>query len=89
VGNSSGDETGSDSMKDWEIIADNLSKAGFTLGCVSMINSSGQTIFVADAHRDDGKRFIVHADDKLTAFAELERQALTVTFYLESIRSVR
>jgi hypothetical protein len=42
-----------------------------------------------DAHRDDGRRFIVHADDKLTAFAELERQALTVTFYLESIRSVR
>ena len=43
---------------------------------------------MADAHRDDGKCFIVHADDKLTAFAELERQALTVTFYLESIRSV-
>jgi hypothetical protein len=33
----------------------------------------------------DGKRFIVHADDKLTAFVELERQVLTVTFYLESI----
>jgi hypothetical protein len=30
------------------------------------------TIFVADAHRDDGKRFIVRADEKLTAFAELE-----------------
>jgi hypothetical protein len=26
----------------------------------------------ADAHRDDGKRFIVHADEKLTAFLELE-----------------
>jgi hypothetical protein len=26
--------------------------------------------FVADAHRDDGKRFVVHADDKLTAFLE-------------------
>src|SRR5437773_676522 len=26
-----------------------------------------------DAHRDDGKRFIVGADDKLTAFLELER----------------
>ena len=26
---------------------------------------------VADAHRDDGKRFIVHADEKLTAFLEL------------------
>jgi hypothetical protein len=27
--------------------------------------------FVDDAHRD-GKRFIVHADEKLTAFTELE-----------------
>jgi hypothetical protein len=25
-----------------------------------------------DAYRDDGKRFIVRADDKLTAFMELE-----------------
>jgi hypothetical protein len=30
------------------------------------------TISIADAHRDDGKRFVVHADDKLTAFLELE-----------------
>jgi hypothetical protein len=29
----------------------------------------------------------VHADDKLSAFVELERQALTVTFYLESIHA--
>jgi hypothetical protein len=28
-----------------------------------------------DAHRDDGKRFVVHADEKLTAFLELERVA--------------
>jgi hypothetical protein len=26
----------------------------------------------ADAHRDNGKRFIVHADEKLTAFIELD-----------------
>jgi hypothetical protein len=29
-------------------------------------------IFVADAHRADGKRFVVDADEKLTAFQELE-----------------
>ncbi len=34
--------------------------------------SRGQTIFVADAHRGDGKRFVAHADEKLTAFMELE-----------------
>jgi hypothetical protein len=43
-------------MKYWEIIADNLSKAGWSWGCVSAVDSSGRTIFVADAHRDDGKR---------------------------------
>jgi hypothetical protein len=30
-------------------------------------------IFIADAHRGDGKRFVVRADKKLTAFLELER----------------
>jgi hypothetical protein len=60
-------------VKYWEIIADNLSKAGLSWGCVPTINSSGQTIFVVDAHRDHGNRFIVHADDRLSAFVELER----------------
>ena len=60
-------------VKYWEIIADNLSKAGWSWGCVSAIDSNGRTIWIADAHRDDGKRFVVHADEKLTAFLELER----------------
>ena len=38
-------------------------------------------------HRDDGRRFVVHSDEKLSAFVELERQVLTMTFYLESIRA--
>jgi hypothetical protein len=36
------------------------------------IDSKGRTIWIADAHRDDGKRFVVRADEKLTAFVELE-----------------
>jgi hypothetical protein len=56
-----------------EIIADNLSKAGWSWGCVATVDSNGQTIFVADAHRDNGKRFIVTADEKLRAFLELQR----------------
>ena len=40
---------------------------------VSLKIAAGRTIFVTDAHRDDGKRFVVHADEKLTAFLELER----------------
>jgi hypothetical protein len=59
-------------MKRWEIIADRLSKAGWSLGWVSAIDSEGRTIWIADAHRDDGKRFVVRADEKLTAFLELE-----------------
>jgi hypothetical protein len=55
-----------------EIIADNLSKAGWSWGCVSAIDSSGRTIWIADAHRDDGRRFVEHADEKLTAFVQLE-----------------
>jgi hypothetical protein len=60
-------------MKYWEIIADNLSKAGWSWGCVSALDSRGRTIWIADAHRDDGKRFVVRADEKLTAFVELQR----------------
>ena len=59
-------------MKDWEIIADNLSKAGWSWGCVSAIDSTGRTVWIAHAHRDNGKRYVVHADEKLTAFLELE-----------------
>ncbi len=29
-------------------------------------------MWIVDAHRGDGKRFVVHADEKLTAFVELE-----------------
>jgi hypothetical protein len=29
-------------------------------------------IWIVDAHRGDGKRFVMHADEKLTAFMELE-----------------
>jgi hypothetical protein len=60
-------------VKYWEIIADNLSKAGWGWGCVSALDSRGRTIFVAEAHRGDGKRLVVRADERLTAFLELER----------------
>jgi hypothetical protein len=58
-------------VKYWELIADNLSEAGWSWGCVSGVDSNGRTMFTIDAHRD-GKRFVVRADEKLTAFVELE-----------------
>jgi hypothetical protein len=52
--------------KYWEIIADNLSKVGWSWGCVATVDSDARTIWIADARRDDGKRFVVRADEKLT-----------------------
>jgi hypothetical protein len=49
------------------------SKAGWSWGCVAALDRDGRTVWIADAHRDDGKRFSVHAEEKLTAFLELER----------------
>ncbi len=59
-------------MKYWEIIADNLKKRGWSLGWASAIDSEVLTIWIVDAHRDDGKRFVVHGGELLTAFQELE-----------------
>ena len=36
------------------------------------MESEERTIWIADAHRGDGQRFIVRADEKLTAFLKLE-----------------
>jgi hypothetical protein len=60
-------------VKDWEIIADDLSKAGWSWGCVSAVDLQGRTIWIVDAHCGDGNRFIVRADEILTAFVELQR----------------
>jgi len=42
-------------LKYWEIIADNLKKAGWSYGYVSGLDREGGTIWIADAHRG-GKR---------------------------------
>jgi hypothetical protein len=61
-------------MKYWEIIADNLHDAGWSLGWVSALDLEGRTIWIVDAH-GYGKRFIVRADEILTAFIRVLRQA--------------
>ena len=38
------------------------------------MDSNGRTIWIVDAHRDDGKRYVVRADERLTAFVELIRR---------------
>src|SRR6266508_827326 len=54
------------------IIADKLSKAGWSWGCISAVDCNGRTIWIVDAHRDTGKRFVVRSDERLAAFLELE-----------------
>jgi hypothetical protein len=41
------------------------------ISAVSQVRVKGRQFWVATAHRDDGKRFIVYADEKLTMFFEL------------------
>ena len=41
-------------------------------GSIVISDTAPHALRVADAHRGDGKRFIVHADEKLTAFLEIK-----------------
>ena len=59
-------------VKYWEIIADRLSKAGWSLGWLSAIDSEGRTIRIVDAHRGAEGVLSCAPMKKLTAFLELE-----------------
>jgi hypothetical protein len=63
-------------MKYWEIIAERLASRGWSYGYCTVVNQRGQRIYVVSAHRDDGKRYVLHSDEILTAFLELERFSL-------------
>jgi hypothetical protein len=51
------------------------------------LDYNGRTIWIADAHRGDGKRFVVRADEKLTAFLGLER-AICIHLLTEQIQRI-
>jgi len=55
-----------------KIIANNLKKADWSWGCAATEDYELRTIWCVDAHRDGGQRFVVLADERLTAFEELE-----------------
>jgi hypothetical protein len=52
-----------------------------------MIDSKGRMIWIADAHRDDGKHFVARADEKLTAFLELESAICPSSVELSFLRN--
>jgi hypothetical protein len=55
----------------WETVRDNLRKAGWNCGCISSTDQEGRQFWVAAAEREGAGRFVVRADDMLTAFLEL------------------
>jgi hypothetical protein len=61
-------------MKYWERVADNLKKSGWSLGWVSALGLEGRTIWIADAHRDNGKRFV----ESLVISTRASRSAMPV-----------
>jgi integrase len=63
-------------VKYWEIIADNLKKAGWRCGSISITDHDGRQFWVVAAERADAGRFIVHAD---TAHEALGKSSLTPT----------
>src|SRR5437868_155712 len=61
-------------VKYWEIIAKNLTRAGWSWGYSSYYDCCARQIFSVDAHRFCGERFVVQSDEILSAFLELEKQ---------------
>ena len=43
-------------------------------GWVMTVDSQGRTIWIADAHRDDGKRFVVPAEENLSIAKALPKE---------------
>jgi hypothetical protein len=64
----------SEAVKYWETIADRLHAGGWSYGIAEHLTKH-RLLYCVDAHRY-GKRFIVKADDLLTAFLSLERDAI-------------
>ena len=63
-------------MKYWEVIADKLHAAGWSWGYCSAATKDGWRWWIVDAHKGDGKRYIVQSDELLSAFLELQAMLL-------------
>jgi hypothetical protein len=66
-------------MRYWEIVAERIQKSGWSCGYCTVLLGKGTLLFIVDAHQDDGRRLIVHSDEKLSAFLELEAMTRAVS----------
>jgi hypothetical protein len=57
-------------------------ETGFNVGWVSALDLEGRTIWIVDAHRD-GKRFVVRANQTLTAFLNSNQRFALVAIRLD------
>jgi hypothetical protein len=62
-------------MQYWDVIADKLHASGWSWGYCSAVTRDVWR-WIVDAHRGDGRRYIVHSDEVLSAFLELEATLL-------------
>jgi hypothetical protein len=62
-------------MKYWKIVADKFSASGWSWGYCSAVTRDGWR-WIVDAHRGGVRRYIVHSDELLSAFSELEETLL-------------
>jgi hypothetical protein len=63
-------------MKYWEIVAYKLHASGWSWGYCSAITRDGSRWWIVDAHKRDGKRYIVHSDELLSGFLDLKETLL-------------
>jgi len=59
-------------MKCWQIIIENFRNAGRNCGCISSTDRKRRQFWVVAAEREDAGRFIVHTQDLLTRYLELQ-----------------
>ena len=56
------------------MIADKIAAAGCTYGYYRAYDNGNRDVWIAEAHKDDGHRYVAKAETLMTAFIELEKQ---------------
>lgn len=57
----------------WEIKADEIRRAGWSIGWTAALTEDGELVHVFDAHKGDGRRFVCRDQDQLVAVSALQR----------------